>query len=131
MTRSTGGVKLNWPLVAIAFAVIGVPMGVAVIQDLGTDRDEDDLLAKIGEVDEISAAEPTGDDEARLERAEDLGGTWHEPAMDQAFFDELFPCAARSPTSIGGWRLRCHPTSPAGGARASSCRASARRDSKP
>src|SRR6188508_616757 len=91
MTRSTSGVKMNWPLVAIALAVIGVPMGVAVIQDLGTDRDEDDLLAKIGQVNDITADEPpSGDDQDRLERADDLEGTWTEPAMDQAFFDQVF-----------------------------------------
>lgn len=89
MTRSTSGVKMNWPLVAIAFAVIGVPMGVAVIQDLGTDRDEEELLARIGQVDEISAA-ANDEGEGELERAEDLTGTWREPAMDQAFFDEVF-----------------------------------------
>ena len=113
MTRSTSGVKMNWPLVAIAFAVIGVPMGVAVIQDLGTDRDEDDLLAKIGEMHDISAREPTDDDgdEDRLERAEDLGGTWHQPAMDQAFFDEVLtgadhsalPDLSRWPRARAGW----------------------------
>lgn len=90
--RSTGGVKMNWPLVAIAFAVIGVPMGVALIQDLGSDKDEDELLARIGQVNDITAKEPQpGDpDLASLESAEDIAGRWHEPAMDQAFFDQVF-----------------------------------------
>lgn len=85
--RSTGGVKLNWPLVAIAFAVIGVPMGVALIQDLGSDRDDEELLARIGQVGDISAAPQadTGDDDG----AQDTG-SWRQPAMDQAFFDEVF-----------------------------------------
>ncbi len=90
--RSTGGVKMNWPLVAIAFAVIGVPMGVALIQDLGKDGDDDDLLARIGQVNDITAKEesPGDPDLASLESADDIAGRWHEPAMDQAFFDEVF-----------------------------------------
>lgn len=87
--RGASGVKMNWPVVAIAFAVIGVPMGVAVIQDLGSDTDEDDLLARIGEVNDITADEDEGD-EPDLEEADDIAGRWHEPAMDQAFFDEVF-----------------------------------------
>lgn len=87
--RGASGVKLNWPVVAIAFAVIGVPMGVAVIQDLGSDTDEEDLLARIGEVGDIADDEDEGD-EADLEEADDIAGRWHEPAMDQAFFDEVF-----------------------------------------
>ena len=90
--RSTSGVKMNWPLVAIAFAVIGVPMGVALIQDLGSDKDEDELLARIGQVNDITAEEPQAgaDDKGSLERAEDIAGRWSEPAMDQAFFDQVF-----------------------------------------
>lgn len=81
---STSGVKLNWPVVAIAFAVIGVPMAVAVIQDLGSDSDEEELLARIGEVDEIAAVTAPPDEE------DDEAGRWEEPAMEQAFFDEVF-----------------------------------------
>jgi hypothetical protein len=91
--RSTGGVKMNWPLVAIAFAVIGVPISVAVIQDLGTDRNEEEILAKLGQLDEISSAEEdeaVEEDEAELEDAEEIAGKWSTPAMDQAFFDEVF-----------------------------------------
>lgn len=108
--RSTSGVKLNWPLVAIALAVIGVPMAVAVIQDLGTDRDEEELLAKIGQVDDITADQPP-DGEDRLERADDLEGTWREPAMEQAFYDEVLlradhsalPVVSRWPRARAGW----------------------------
>ncbi len=85
--RSTSGVKMNWPVVAIAFAVIGVPMGVAVIQDLGKDSDDDAVLARIGQVGDIAAADREA---ASLEEPEDPAGTWSQPAMDQAFFDEVF-----------------------------------------
>lgn len=84
--RSTSGTKMNWPLVAIAFAVIGVPMGVAIIEDLGSDRDEEELLDRIGRLDDISASE----EPPQLENADDVAGRWHQPAMDQAFFDEVF-----------------------------------------
>jgi hypothetical protein len=84
--RSSSGTKMNWPLVAIAFAVIGVPMGVAVIQDLGSDRDDEELLQRIGQLNDISASE----EPPQLESADDIAGRWHQPAMDQAFFDEVF-----------------------------------------
>ena len=38
--RSTSGVKMNWPMVAIAGAVIAVPLGVALVQDLGSGRQD-------------------------------------------------------------------------------------------
>ncbi|HEU5057553.1 MAG TPA: hypothetical protein VFU21_13560 [Kofleriaceae bacterium] len=85
----TSGIKMNWPVVAIAFAVIGVPMGVAVVQDLGSDSDEEELLARIGEVNDISA-EPPRIGEAELDEGEDEVGAWRQPAMEQAFFDEVF-----------------------------------------
>ncbi len=86
MGRTTG-IKMNWPLVAIAFAVIGVPMGVALIQDLGKDSDDEEILARIGQVEDISAADPSPPE---LESADDIAGRWQEPAMEQAFFDEVF-----------------------------------------
>ena len=85
---STNGVKMNWPVVAIAFAVIGVPMGVAVIQDLGSDTDEE-ALARIGEVAEIAEVSEAHD-EADDDEADDEAGRWEQPAMEQAFFDEVF-----------------------------------------
>lgn len=87
---SPSGIKMNWPLVAIALAVIGVPMGVALIQDLGKDSDDEEILARIGRVDDITAEDDSIPDEPRLESADDLAGRWQEPAMDQAFFDEVF-----------------------------------------
>ena len=87
--RGGSGVKTSWPVIAIALAVIGVPMGVAVIQDLGSDTDEEDLLARIGEVNDITDGEDEGD-ETDLEEADDVAGRWHEPAMDQEFFDAVF-----------------------------------------
>jgi len=86
---SPTGIKMNWPLVAIAFAVIGVPMGVALIQDLGKDTDDEEILARIGRVGDITADEDSVT-EPQLESADDLAGRWQEPAMDQAFFDEVF-----------------------------------------
>jgi hypothetical protein len=83
----TSGIKMNWPVVAIAFAVIGVPMGVAVVQDLGSDTDDEELLARIGEVNDIGA-EPPRIDEA--EPDDDEAGEWRQPAMEQGFFDEVF-----------------------------------------
>lgn len=107
---STNGVKMNWPVVAIAFAVIGVPMGVAVIQDLGSDADEEALLARIGEVDEIAAVSEAHD-EADDDEADDEAGRWEQPAMDQAFFDEVLtgvdhsalPDLSRWPRARAGW----------------------------
>jgi len=86
---STTGIKMNWPLVAIAFAVIGVPMGVALIEDLGKDGDGESALARIGQVEDISAVEESAT-EPSLENADDIAGRWQEPAMEQAFFDEVF-----------------------------------------
>jgi len=86
---SPTGIKMNWPLVAIAFAVIGVPMGVALIQDLGKDEGDEEILARIGRVGDITADEDSVT-EPQLESADDLAGRWQEPAMDQAFFDEVF-----------------------------------------
>jgi hypothetical protein len=86
---STTGIKMNWPLVAIAFAVIGVPMGVALIEDLGKDGDDEAALARIGEMADISAVEESAT-EPELENADDIAGRWHEPAMEQSFFDEVF-----------------------------------------
>jgi hypothetical protein len=83
------GIKMNWPLVAIAFAVIGVPMGIALIQDLGKDEGDEEILARIGQVEDIAADEETAT-EPQLENADDIAGRWQEPAMDQAFFDEVF-----------------------------------------
>lgn len=84
------GIKMNWPLVAIAFAVIGVPMGVALIQDLGKDEGDEELLARIGQVDDIAADDDSIREEPALENADHLPGRWEQPAMDQAFFDEVF-----------------------------------------
>jgi hypothetical protein len=109
--RGGSGVKTSWPVIAIAFAVIGVPMGVAVIQDLGSDTDEEDLLARIGQVNDIAADEDE-EDEAGLEEADDIAGRWHEPAMDQAFFDEVFlggpdetKPALRGPLADVEWKM--------------------------
>ena len=95
---STNGVKLNWPVVAIAFAVIGVPMGVAVIQDLGSDTDEEALLARIGEVDEIAEVSEAHDE---ADDDDESAGRWEEPAMEQAFFDEVFLGPGSSRPALG------------------------------
>src|SRR5678815_3490169 len=86
---SPTGIKMNWPLIAIAFAVIGVPMGIALIQDLGKDTDDEEILARIGQVEDITPDEETAT-EPELENADDIAGRWQEPAMEQAFFDAVF-----------------------------------------
>jgi hypothetical protein len=112
---STNGVKMNWPVVAIAFAVIGVPLGIAAIQDVGSDSDEEEILARIGEVDEIAEApDPLDRDDDDTDDVElHVVSRWSVPAMEQGFFDEVFlggpedsKPALRGPLAAVEWGAR-------------------------
>jgi hypothetical protein len=75
--------RRNWPLVVIAGAVIAVPMGIALVQDLGGPQPPSP--------EEYRLAVPVADTvEGVVAIAEEPEfGSWQRPAMDQRFFGEV------------------------------------------
>jgi hypothetical protein len=90
-------VNMNWPLVAAILAVLAVPFGIAVIQDVGR---EDPLPAEAS----IGAGHDDEGGDIEIDRDELAGETageahdWQEtPVMDIGFYERVFVADGRGP----------------------------------
>ena len=105
---SAGEVKMNWPLVVIAAAVIAVPLGIALVQDIGSSGGEEPATELPVDPEEQRRAEA----EAALaelehalgevEAAEEEIGAWQRTAMDRRFFDEVLLAGGEDGPRLAG-----------------------------